>query len=185
MKPSNNAFHMHKFYSTKRIVVHWLQDSKWFPHFGKIGKQTSSSSDVSFCILGSISENLYEKYPTYNSIKQNTMDYQQYSTYSGYQGYNPYGQYSGANHLKVGKLNLLKIINDMYYLRYSITSLKFNYHLPINWIILINKRDYITTMYDYTVEGCVWVLREIHCIQEHHILFILFWHRVVKILEGN
>ena len=43
------------------------------------------------------------------------MDYQQYSTYSGYQGYNPYGQYSGANHLKVGKLNLLKIINNNSY----------------------------------------------------------------------
>ena len=42
------------------------------------------------------------------------MDYQQYSTYSGYQGYNPYGQYSGANHLKVGKLNFLEVIEISY-----------------------------------------------------------------------
>ena len=66
------------------------------------------------------------------------MDYQQYSTYSGYQGYNPYGQYSGANHLKVGKLKLLKIIDNMYHLRLShnITSLKLYHHLSINWIMV-------------------------------------------------
>ena len=155
--------------------MHYLHDSKLFPHFGKIGKQTSSSSDVSFCILGSISENLYEKYPTYNSITQDTMDYQQYSTYSGYQGYNPYGQYSGANHLKVGKLNLLKIINDMYYLRFPIALLVWK------WIVIYQSIGlwYNNLLWLPQCKTIRWrvvyeFLREIHCIQEHHILFILF-----------